>query len=277
MALLLKLALAAALLYALALFATARLQKSLIYFPEPLRITPQSVYLPGVEERMLEARDGARIIAWYGRAAEGQPTLLYFQGNAGAFGVRAERIRKYMARGYGVFMMTWRGYAGSTGSPSEKANVSDALLAYDTLRAAGASSEQIIVYGESLGSGVAVQLAAARPVAGVILDAPYTSLVDLAELHYPYLPARLLMTDRYESLRHIGKVTAPILIVHGENDDVIPLAMGKALFEAAKSRKEIVVLPGAGHSDHHLFGSYEAIYRWIAGLTRGTRLRGAAE
>ena len=111
----------------------------------------------------------------WARARPGQPTLLYFHGNAGSLAFRSERIRHYQARGRGVFMMSYRGYSGSTGSPSESANVADALLAYTFLVDAGVAARDIILYGESLGTGVAVQVAAQKPVAGVVLDAPYTS------------------------------------------------------------------------------------------------------
>lgn len=270
MALILKLATAAAALYGLAVFGTAQLQSRLMYFPEQQRITPASAGLADVEERVLGRPGGETVLVWWGRPKPGQPTILYFHGNAGSFGSRAERIRKYMTQGYGVFMMTYRGYGGSTGKPTEAANVADAKLAYDTLVGLGVDPSDVILYGESLGSGVAVQVAAVKPAGGVILDAPYTSLVDLAEMHYPILPSRLLMTDRYESTRYIGDIRAPLLIVHGEEDSIIPVAMGRDLFAAAKAPKEIVTLPGAGHSDHYLYGSYEAIYLWI-GAVRGER------
>lgn len=250
-------------LYGLAVAATYALQRRLIYFPDTQRISPALVNLPGVEERTLETPDGARVLVWYGRAKAGYPTLLYFHGNAGSFEFRQERIRRYMARGIGVYMMTYRGYGGSTGSPSEAHNVADAKLAYDSLVAAGVAPADIIVYGESLGTGVAVQVAASKPVGGVILDAPYTSLVDVAASIYPYLPARWLMTDRYETMTYIAQVTAPLLVLHGENDEVVPVAMGKAVFAAANEPKTLEIIAGAGHSDHWNFGSYDKAYAWL--------------
>ena len=159
--------------------------------------------------------------------------------------------------------MSYRGYSGSSGRPSERANVADAILVYDTLIGWGIEPEDLIVYGESIGSGIAVQVAAARPVGGVILDAPYTSIVDVAELHYPYLPGRLMMRDRYETLRHLKKVEAPVLVVHGELDGIIPVAMGRKVAASARGPSEIVTFPEAGHSDHVLYGSFEAINDWI--------------
>ncbi len=258
-----KSALAVIALYGLLVLATYLLQRRLIYFPDTQRISPASVNLPDVEERTLQAPDGEKVLVWYGRAKPGYPTLLYFHGNAGSFEFRQERIRRYMARGIGMYMMTYRGFGGSTGVPSERANVADARLAYDSLRADGVAAEDIIVYGESLGSGIAVQIAAEKPVGGIILDAPYTSLVDVAETVYPYLPARLLMTDRYETLTYIGRVTAPLLILQGERDEIVPISMGRAVFAAANEPKTMKTFPEAGHSDHWNFGSYDAAYAWL--------------
>jgi fermentation-respiration switch protein FrsA (DUF1100 family) len=258
-----KIVLALGSAYLLVALAAFLAQRRLMYFPDPTRVPPQSFALVGVEERLLKTPDGATLVAWYGPAAQGRPTLLYFHGNAGSLASRSERVRKYLARGIGVFILSYRGYSGSTGRPSERANVADAKLAYEALTAEGLAPEEIIVYGESLGSGVAVQLAAERPVGGVILDAPYTSIVDVAAGAYPYFPVRPFLFDRYESLRYLPRIDAPLLVVHGEDDEVIPVAMGRAVYAAANSPKEIVTFPGAGHSDHHLYGSSEEVFRWI--------------
>lgn len=243
-------------------------ERLLMYHPTTNRIAPAAAGLADVEEVEIATGDGHVVLAWWAKAAPGQPTLLYFHGNGGSLANRAERIRKYRDAGRGIFMMTYRGYGGSTGRPSERANVADALRAYDLLRARGVAAGDVIVYGESIGTGVAVQVAAERPVAGVILDAPYTSVVDVAASIYPYLPARTLMRDRYETVRHLPRVAAPLLVVHGEADAVIPVEMGRAVYAAAREPKRLVVIPGAGHSDHGLFGSYDAIQVWIDELRR---------
>lgn len=243
-------------------------QRRLMYFPDSARVPPSNYGLVGVVERVLDTPDGARLVAWYGRAAPGRPTVLYFHGNAGNLTNRSERVRKYTARGFGIFMPSYRGYSGSTGSPTERANVADAKLAYEALRKEGIPPEEIILYGESLGSGVAVQVAAEKPVGGIVLDAPYTSIVDVAAGAYPFLPVRPFMFDRYETMRHLHEVKAPLLVVHGEEDEVIPVEMGRAVYAAANGPKEIVTFPGAGHSDHHLHGSTEEVFRWIEDLSR---------
>lgn len=254
--------------YAAAAVAAFVLQRRLMYFPDPQRVSPASFNLPGVTERIMDAPDGTRLISWYAPAKPGQPTILYFHGNAGNLANRSERLRRFRARGYGVLFLSYRGYGGSTGSPSERANVADAKLAYDALIGDGVAADDIIVYGESLGSGVAVQLAATNEVGGLVLDAPYTTIVDVAARVYPYLPVRPFVFDRYETVRYLPRVKAPVLVMHGEQDRIIPVEMGKAVYAAANEPKEIVTFPRAGHSDHHLYGSYEELFRWIDALRR---------
>ena len=266
-----KVALVFAAAYAMIAVAAFVLQRRLMYFPDPQRTLPASFALSGVDERVIETPDGERLVAWYGRAAPGQPTLLYFHGNAGNLASRSERVRRFLARGCGIFMLSYRGYGGSTGTPSETANVADAKLAYAALRREGVAASEIVVYGESLGSGVAVQVAADLPVAGVALDAPYTSIVDVAAGAYRFLPVRPFMFDRYETMQFLPKVRAPLLVLHGEEDEVIPVAMGRAVYAAANAPKEIVTFPHAGHSDHHLYGSYEELFRWLDGLAKSRR------
>jgi fermentation-respiration switch protein FrsA (DUF1100 family) len=228
------------------------------------------VDLTGVEERVLKTPDGAVVVAWYGKARPGEPTLLYFHGNAGGLADRAERVRRFMGEDWGVYMMSYRGYSGGTGSPSESANVADARLAYGALMLEGVEPSSIILYGESLGSGIAIRLATERPVAGVVLDAPYTSIVEVAALHYPYLPVRYFLTDRYETTKYIGQVRAPLLVLHGDRDGVIPVAMGRELYRLANEPKRLVTFPNGRHSDLYLNGNgaLEALKTWIADLKR---------
>jgi fermentation-respiration switch protein FrsA (DUF1100 family) len=256
-------------LYAVALGVMYLAQRRFLYFPDPTRTSPSAAGLFDVEERIIATPDGERIIAWYGKARDGEPTLLYFHGNGGSLESRSGRIRQYLDRGRGVFMMSYRGYSGSSGSPSEVANIADAKLAYEAVRSEGVAAHDIILYGESLGSGIAIAVAAEKPVAGVILDSPFTSIVERAGQLYPWLPVYLFLKDRYESILRIAKVRAPIFIVHGEADDVVPVDMGRRLFEAANEPKEIKIFAGAGHDDHDQHGSFEIINRWIDRLRAG--------
>lgn len=272
MELLVKLAAGALVVTVVVVVGARVIERLLMYAPTTERVSPRDAGLAGVEEIEIATGDGNTVLAWHGRAAAGQPTLLYFHGNGGSLANRAERIRKYMELGRGVFMMTYRGYGGSSGWPSERANVADALRAYDALAASGVAADDIILYGESIGTGVAVQVAGKRDVAGIILDAPYTSVLDVATMFYPYLPVRMFLRDRYETIAHLPKVAAPLLIVHGEADRVIPVEMGRAVFRAASEPKQLVTIPRAGHSDHGLFGSFDAIQSWIERLRAGRRL-----
>ena len=231
-------------------------QRRLIYLPDTDREAPAEAGLSGVREVVLDTPDGARLIAWYAPPAPGKATLLYFHGNAGSLADRTDRIRRFAGAGYGVFMPSYRGYSGSTGSPSEAAINADARLAYEHLRGLGVAERAIVLYGESLGSGVAVRLASEHPVGAVILDAPYTSLPDVGKMLYPVMPVRTFMVDRFDSKKYIAAVRAPILIMHGTNDTVIPLGLGQALFEAAPEPKEMAVFKGAGHSDIYAYGAF---------------------
>jgi len=263
-----KLVLGAATVYALVGLVAYLGQRRLMYFPDRAHTLPAEVGLAGVEERTIETPDGARVVAWYGRSRPGRPTLLYFHGNGGSLAIRASRIARFMDQGWGVYMMTYRGYGGSTGSPSEAANVADARLAYAALMKEGVPPRSIIAYGESLGSGIAVRIAAELPVAGVVLDAPYTSIVDVAAQAYPFLPVRLFLIDRYETARTIAGIKAPLLILHGERDGVVPVAMGRELARLAPQPKRLVVFPNGHHSDLYIDGNnaIDAVRSWIDGL-----------
>lgn len=267
MSLWIKLVLGVAAIYAAVALVAYLGQRKLMYFPDLERVQPAEVGLAGVEEREIETPDGARVIAWYGRARPGQPTLLYFHGNGGSLAVRAPRIARFMDQGWGVYMMTYRGYGGSSGTPTEADNVADARLAYHALVREGVSPKSIIAYGESLGSGIAVRIAAELPVAGVILDAPYTSIVDIAAQAYPFLPVRLFLIDRYDTRKYIAGVKVPLLILHGERDGVVPVAMGRELARLAHEPKRLVVFPNGGHSDLYVDGNnaIDAVRAWIAG------------
>jgi len=243
-------------------------QRKLMYFPDRTRVPPAAAGLVGVVERALHAADGERILAWYGKAEPGQPTLLYFHGNGGSLFARAERVRRFMAAGWGVYMMTYRGYGGSSGRPSEVANLADARLAYDDVRAQGVPAERLVLYGESLGTGIAARLATERPAAGLVLEAPFTSAVAVGTVAYPFLPVSLLLIDRYETNACITSVRMPLLILHGERDRTIPVAMGRELFRLAHAPKRLAVFPNGGHSDLYLGdnGAMQVMREWISGL-----------
>lgn len=264
MSMLLKIVLTAAVAYACLVLAAWLGQRRLMYFPDPSRIPPAVAGLADVEEHLLDAADGAKLVTWQAAARRGQPTVLYFHGNAGGLVNRAGRFARYRAIGYGLFAVSYRGYSGSTGSPSERANFGDAVLAYEALRRLGVAAQDIVVYGESLGSGVALALAAQRKVGAVVLDAPYTSIVDIAAGQYPFLPVRALLTDRYESDSLVQGVTAPVLILHGALDRIVPVEMGRNLYALAKDPKRLIVFPNGGHVDLDDHGAVQEVQRWVS-------------
>ncbi len=222
-------------------------QRSLQYLPSREGLSPQAVGLSGVSEERVKTPDGETIVLWHSEAKPGMPTILFFHGNGGEISGRPERMAFYQGQGFGALFVSYRGYGASTGDISEQGFITDALTAHDFLLGRGVSADQIVVVGESLGTGVAVQLAAQRPVAALVLEAPFTAAVDVAAEVYPWLPVRLLMKDQFRSRDVIGRVKAPLLIVHGDADRVISVAHGRRLFEMANEPKELVILPGVGH------------------------------
>ena len=190
-------------------------QRSLMYFPETIHTTPAAAGLPQAEEVTLTTSDGEHIIAWHVLLRDGKPVILYLHGNGGALRYRVERFTRLITDGIGIVAVEYRGYGGSSGSPSERGLIADAEAGY-AFAAARYSTQQIVLWGELLGSGVAVALAAEKPVGRVILEAPFTSAAAVGAKHYWYVPVRLLMTDLFCSDERIGKVTAPLLILRGE-------------------------------------------------------------
>ena len=237
-----------------------------MYFPDPARILPAAAGLSGVEEIEFLGGDGTPLVAWYAPAEEGKPTILYFHGNAANAANRAPKIGMMIEDGFGVFYLNNRGYGGSSGSPTEANNVADAIAAYDALAARGVQPERIVAFGESLGSGQAVRLAAERPVAAVVLEAAPTSTVDVGRSVYFWLPLSLLIADQYNVERHISAVTVPLLVLHGERDEVIPVEMGRRIHSAANDPKRIELFPNGRHNDLFDHGAWEKMRDFLLSL-----------
>jgi hypothetical protein len=223
--------------------------RNFMYFPNPVRETPAEAGLNNVEEIEIAGANGTTLVAWHSPARDGQPTILYFHGNASNAANRADKIEIMREHGYGVFYLNNRGYGGSGGKPTEANNVADAVVAYDYLTGLGIPADKIVVYGESLGSGQAIKLATERPVSAIVLEAPLTSTVDVARSVYFWLPLSLLISDKYDNEKNIRAVEAPVLILHGAQDEVIPVEMGKRLYQAANEPKRIEIFPDGVHYD----------------------------
>lgn len=238
-------------------------QRSLMYFPDTKRTPPALAGLPQAEEVALRSSDGERLIAWHVPPRAGQKLVIYFQGNAGGLDLRAERFGRLTADGTGVLALCYRGYGGSTGSPSEAGLIRDALAAYD-YAVARQPAARIVLWGESLGTGVAVALAAEREVGGVILDAPFSSIADVGAAAYPFAPVRWLIKDPFHSDRRIARVRAPLLIRHGEDDAVVPIRFGERLFALANEPKRFERFAGEGHVITDERGGMDSVRAFLA-------------
>lgn len=244
---------------ALAYFA----QRSLMYFPERTRTAPADAGLPRADEIVLTTSDGEQVIAWHVPPRGEKPVVLYFHGNGGALKWRAERFGRIIADGTGLIALSYRGYGGSTGRPSEDGLRRDAEALY-AFAASRYPAERLVLFGESLGTGVAVALAADHKVGKIILEAPFTSAVDVGAAAYPFLPVRLLMHDRFQSDERIGKVTAPVLVLHGERDTVIPIRYGERLYALISAPKKFVRFPEGHHSDLDSHGAQAVVHDFLA-------------
>jgi uncharacterized protein len=223
-------------------------QRSIQYFPERLRTAPAVAGLPEAQEVVLDTADGERVIVWHVPPRGEKPVVLYFHGNGGSLRMRVDRFRALTADGTGLVALSYRGYGGSSGTPTEAGLINDALAAYAFTRARY-PAERIVLWGESLGTGVAVALAVEKPVSHLILQSPFTSAADVGMQRYWFVPVRLLMKDQFRSDLRIGKVTAPVLVLHGDRDAIVPMALAERLYSLINAPKRFVRFPGIGHND----------------------------
>ena len=230
-------------------------QRNLMYHPDQTVATPHTFGAPDMSAERLPTSDGFPLLAWWKPPQNPDaPVMLYLHGNAGHLGDRAEKVRPYLDAGYGVLLVTYRYNAGAGGSPSEEGLLEDGRTALSFLRGQGISDDRIILYGESLGTGIAVKLAVERQHRAVVLEAPYSSVADVASSIYWYVPVRYLLRDHYDSTSVIGDIQAPLLIVHGRQDRVIPVRFAERLFEAAAEPKRLIPIDEAHHTNLYDFG-----------------------
>lgn len=255
-----------AVVYLVVLGAMFFLQRDLLYYPVAAGASPDPEG-PSIQVVEIMTEDGERLVGWWLPAQGDNPTILFFNGNAAGLAVQEGRWRRIADKGVGFLAIGYRGYDGSTGRPTEDGLHRDAAAAYDWLNGRVPPS-RIVVHGFSLGSGVAVRLASERPVRAVILEAPYTSTVDVAAKAYPWAPVRLLMLDQYRSRDIIDRIDAPLLVVHGDADEVVPFEHGWALYKMANAPKAFVRMAGSNHSTLTRDGAYDHIWRFL-GLPPG--------
>ncbi len=241
-------------------------QRSLL-FPVPTtdRVSPEAAGFPEAEEHVLATADGEKVIVWHVPAKPGRPVVMFFHGNADFLAGLVGRFRGIVSDGTGLVALSYRGYAGSSGRPSETGLLVDAAAAY-AFAAARYAPERIVPWGFSLGSGVAVAIAAEHPVGKLILEAPYTSVADVAAAVFRFAPVHYLMLDKFRSDQRIRHVTAPLLIMHGDRDSTISISFGERLFALAHEPKQFVHFPEGGHDDLAQYGAVETASRFIGGL-----------
>ena len=242
-------------------------QRSYLYFPDKETIPLHYFDEFNIEEIKHTTDDGLTLAGLYKEPDTNNTNVfLLMHGNAGHVGHRVEKFRKILEAGYGFFFLEYRGYGGNPGKPTEKGLHLDAVSALNFLREQKIPDQKIILYGESLGTGIAVQLATTIKAKAIILETPYTSMADVAQQHYWYLPAKWLVFDRFELLGIIGNIQSPLLILHGEKDKIIDISFGQKVFEVAPQPKEVIFVPHAGHNNLFDFKVDEKILLFLETL-----------
>jgi fermentation-respiration switch protein FrsA (DUF1100 family) len=237
-------------------------QRAFLYHPRSTHPSPAAAGLPAAEEAVIETSDGERVIVWHVPPQGEKPVVIYFHGNAEIVASRAQRHRELTANGFGLVALSYRGYMGSTGTPTEEGLLRDADAAY-RFATSRYPSKPIVLWGHSLGTGVAVALAARNKVAKVILEAPFTSTTDVASRLFPFVPVQWLMHDQFRSDQRIGAVRASLLMMHGARDVVVPIGLGERLFERANKPKRFVRFPDGGHDDLDEHGAGREARRFL--------------
>ena len=238
------------------------MQRRLMYFPARDVPPPAEIGLTGVEPVTFETRDGLRLSGWFLAASGPSPraTVLVFNGNAGNRAHRGSLAAALNRHGFQVLLIDYRGYGGNPGAPSEQGLALDARAAHAYLaRRPDVDRSRLVYFGESLGTAVAVDLAAEQTPAAVVLRSPFTSMRDLGQHHYPLLPVGLLLQDRFAAIDKIRQIRAPLLVIAGGRDRIVPIENSRRLYDAAGAPKTLLVLPDADHNDYELLAGDEMI------------------
>ena len=266
----LKIAVSLLLVYALLVGFMYVMQRKMLFLPGSTLVSPDAVGVPEMNTVALKTSDQLTLQSWYHPPTGDTQTIVYFQGNAATIAERAFKARTWIDRGYGVLLVGYRGFGGNAGSPSEAGLIKDGYAGLAFLADQGIAADRIVLYGESLGSGVATALAAGPEIrlAAVILEAPYTSVADLAARRYWFAPVRRLIRDPFDSLARIGSIQVPVLILHGRNDRIIPASHAEQLFAAANQPKRLEIIEQAGHSDLFDHGADLVLDRFLYDMSK---------
>jgi fermentation-respiration switch protein FrsA (DUF1100 family) len=232
--------------------------RRLIYFPSHGPVPSAVTLMTGGEDVVLRTEDGVALGAWFFHAGPGSPAVLVCNGNGGDRLLRAPMALALVRKGLSVLLFDYRGYGGNSGSPSEQGLAADARAAQVWLRER-TDVGPIAYFGESLGAAVALGLAVEQPPSALVLRSPFTSLTEVGRVHYPWLPVAQLLADHYPSIDRIGKLRAPLLIIAGERDSIVPAALSRKLYAAAPEPKRYLVVPGADHNDPELLDGPDVV------------------
>jgi fermentation-respiration switch protein FrsA (DUF1100 family) len=256
-------------LYLLLLAVVFVFQRSLLYFSTHDYVTLAEAHAnKALRELPVKTADGIELKAWYAPATSKPYTFVFFHGNGDSLYGDAEVPDPYIAAGYGFLIAEYRGYSGLPGKPSEAGLYADGRAYLYGLMAQGVKSEDIVLLGHSLGTGVAVQMAEEFHVGGVILLAPFLSVPKMAQSTYPFMPTGLMVLDRFDNEKKIGKIHVPTLIVNGAEDGIVPPSQGKRLYELANEPRAFQSIPGRGHNDI-LEGAAAVCLDWASKLPAG--------
>jgi len=224
-------------IYFFILVTTYLFQRSLLYHPQENNYYGDQLTVP-IKKIKIKTQDNIELLSWYHKKNLSEyKTILFLHGNAGSLENRIHKINHFKDMKVNFLIIAWRGFSGNSGKPTENGLYEDAKSAVRWLNSKGVSENNIIIYGESLGTGIATEIAQNKKFAGVILESPFTSMVDVGKSKYPYLPVRALLKDKYDSDKKIKNISSPILIMHGKIDNIVPFKMGKKMYELANAPK----------------------------------------
>ncbi len=225
------------LIYFFILTYTYFFQRTLLYHPQENNYSGDELVVP-IEKVKIKTQDNIELLSWYhNKNLNKYKTILFLHGNAGSLENRIHKINHFKDMNVNFLIIAWRGFSGNKGKPTEKGLYEDARSAVAWLKSKGVIENNIIIYGESLGTGVATEIAQNKKFAGIILESPFTSMIDAGKNIYPYLPVKLLLKDKYESKKKIKNIRSPILVMHGKVDNIVPFHMGKKMYELANEPK----------------------------------------
>src|SRR6266498_1613712 len=255
-------------------------QRRLLYLAEPGKVPAAATTLHAGEDVAFDTADGLRLGGWFVPAttAQSQATVLVLNGNAGNRVARAPLATALSRAGLSVLLLDYRGYGGNPGSPSEPGLLADARAARAYLAARGdVDPARLVYFGESLGAAVAVRLAVERPPMALVLRSPFTSLADVGRVHYPFLPVRLLLKDRYASIEQVGGLRCPVLVLAGARDGIVPWEQSRRLAEASPEPKRFVLIPSADHNSLELLAGQRVIGELVRFVADASRRPGRAD